>query len=259
MSTAVVTGASAGIGYEFAKILAQKGHQLALIARNLDRLNEIKQELESKYGVNVILIPADLAVENIAEDIVKEIKYRQLNVEILVNNAGFGFCGYYHEQPWANERDMIQVNITSLSQLTKLMLPSMLEKKRGRICNVASTAAFQAGPMMTVYYATKAYVLHYSEALALELKGTGVTVTCLCPGPTATNFQSTAKLDSTKVSKMSAMETAAQVAATGYEATMAGKSLAISGTTNKLLQFSTRLLPRKTAGNIIYNLQKKRQ
>lgn len=251
MSTAVITGASSGIGYEFAKILAQKKYQLVLIARNLDKLNDIKQELEAKYGINVILIPADLSLENVAEGIVKEIKYRQLNVEILVNNAGFGYGGYYTQQTWDNEKDMIQVNIKGLSQLTKLILPLMLEKKKGMICNVASTAGFYPGPLMAVYYASKAYVVSYSEALANELKKTGVTVTCLCPGPTSTNFQAIAGVEKTRLFKMAKMATAKEVAEYGYKAMMDGKTIAIPGGLNNFLLFISRFMTRKAIRNFV--------
>lgn len=251
MSTAVITGASSGIGYEFAKILAQKQYQLVLIARNLDRLNDIKQEFEKNFGNSVILIPADLSLENVAEGIVKEIKYRQLNVEILVNNAGFGYGGYYIQHPWENEKDMIQVNIKSLSQLTKLILPLMIEKKNGRICNVASTAAFYPGPLMAVYYASKAYVLSYSEALANELKKTGVTVTCLCPGPTATNFQVVAGVDKKRLFRTSNMATAREVAEFGYQAMMRGQTLAIPGKMNNFLLFMSRFISRRTATGFV--------
>lgn len=254
MSTAVITGASSGIGYEFAKILAQKQYQLVLVARNLDRLNDIKQELEAKFGINVILIPADLSLENVAEGIVKEIKYRQLNVEILVNNAGFGYGGYYTQQTWENEKDMIQVNIKSLSQLTKLILPLMLEKKKGRICNVASTAGFYPGPLMAVYYASKAYIVSYSQALSNELKKTGVTVTCLCPGPTATNFQTVAGVEKSRLFKISKMATAKDVAEYGYQAMMRGKTVAIPGGMNNFLLFMSRFLSRKTITSFVRSI-----
>jgi len=254
MSTAVITGASSGIGYEFAKILAQKQYQLVLVARNLDRLNDIKQELEAKFAINVILIPADLSLENVAEGIVKEIKYRQLNVEILVNNAGFGYGGYYTQQTWENEKDMIQVNIKSLSQLTKLILPLMLEKKKGRICNVASTAGFYPGPLMAVYYASKAYVVSYTQALANELKKTGVTVTCLCPGPTATNFQSVAGVEKSRLFKISKMATAKEVAEYGCQAMLSGKTVAIPGGMNKFLLFMSRFLSRKSITRFVRSI-----
>lgn len=254
MSTAVITGASSGIGYEFAKILAQKQYQLVLVARNLDRLNDIKQELEAKFAINVILIPADLSLENVAEGIVKEIKYRQLNVEILVNNAGFGYGGYYTQQTWENEKDMIQVNIKSLSQLTKLILPLMLEKKKGRICHVASTAGFYPGPLMAVYYASKAYVVSYSQALANELKKTGVTVTCLCPGPTATNFQSVAGVEKSRLFKISKMATAKEVAEYGCQAMMSGKTVAIPGGMNNFLLFFSRFLSRKAITRFVRSI-----
>ncbi|MBZ0166927.1 MAG: SDR family oxidoreductase [Candidatus Omnitrophica bacterium] len=244
MSTAVITGASSGIGYEFAKILAEKQYQLVLIARNLDRLNEIKQELETRHDTSIILIPADLALDNIAEGIIKEIRYRNLKVEILINNAGFGYCGPYPQQPWQNERDMLHVNVQSLAQLTRLILPLMFERKKGYICNVASTAAFYPGPLMAVYYATKAYVVSYSQALRNELKDSGVAVSVLCPGPTATNFQTIAGVDQTRLFKMSRLATAREVAEYGFRAMLRNQAVAIPGLSNKLLYFTSRFLLR---------------
>lgn len=258
MKTAVVTGASSGIGYEFSRVLAAHQYQLVLIARNLERLNQVKQELEAEYHVNVVLIPADLSVPNIAQNIFQELQRREIVVDVIINNAAFGYCGDYVDQAWENEAQMLQVNIVALSQLTKLLLPEMITRGQGRICNVASTAAFSAGPLMAVYYASKAYVLSYSEALAKELDGAGVTVTCLCPGPTATNFQANARMENTRVNRMSQMVTAQQVAEYGYQALMKNKAIAIYGFKNKLLQFSTRLLPRKMITHIIHQLQRQR-
>ncbi|MBP9854619.1 MAG: SDR family oxidoreductase [Candidatus Omnitrophica bacterium] len=254
MKTAVITGASSGIGYEFAKILAREKYQLVLIARNLDRLNDIKQEFEKIYGINVILMPADLSLENVVEGIVKELRYRQLLVEVLINSAGFGYGGEYVRQSWDNEKDMIQVNVKNLSHLTKLILPLMLERKYGRICNLSSTAAFYPGPFMAVYYASKAYILSYSQALANELKKTGVTVTCLCPGPTITNFQTKAGVENNRLFRASNMAVAKDVAEFGFKAMMKGKVLAIPGVKNNFFLFISRFMSRQSISNFVRNI-----
>src|SRR3954465_2902869 len=188
---ALVTGASAGIGRELAKILAREGHDLLLVARREPDLTPLAAELKEQYDADSRVITADLAKPRAAQTLVKELG-PTTTVDVLVNNAGFGGHGAF----WERERDadlrQIAVNVTALTDLTRLLLPGMVERHRGRILNVASTAAFQPGPLMAVYYATKAYVLSFSQALAEELSGTGVTVTTLCPGVTETEFQQVA-------------------------------------------------------------------
>lgn len=255
--TALITGASGGIGYEFAKLLAQDCSTLVLVARNRDRLAEVKKELETAAPVSVLLIEKDLAQPGAADEIYRELKSRNIGVDVLINNAGFGDHGAFSETDWVREEKMIAVNITALTQMTKLFVTSMVERKRGRILNVASTAAFQPGPFMAVYYASKAYVLSFSEAIANELKGTGVTVTVLCPGPTDTGFAIAARMEHTRLFTFAKPDSATDVAHYGYEAMQNGKTVAIHGALNKILAFSVRTAPRKLLPSIIRLLHEK--
>src|SRR5579864_1783110 len=241
--TALFTGASSGIGLDLAKLMAPS-FDLIITARNQGDLESIARELEAAHGNHVHVIPADLAKADAPKQIFSEIERRGLQVDILVNNAGFGSYGAFAESDLQTDLDMIQVNIAALTSLAKLVLPGMLARKRGRIMNVASTAGFQPGPLMAVYYATKAYVIMFSEAIANELKGSGVTVTCLCPGATATSFAERAKMEESRLFKMGAMKSR-DVALVGYKGMMAGKGLVIPGVINKTLAMSVRFSPRK--------------
>lgn len=253
--TALITGASSGIGLELARLMAAD-FDLILVARNQLRLDQIATELQEQHGNRVHVIPTDLSRPEAPEQIFTEIKRRGLRVDVLVNNAGFGSYGLFAETDLRNELEMIQVNIVALTQLTKLALPAMLERKRGRIMNVASTAGFQAGPLMAVYYATKAYVISFSEAIANELEGSGVTVTCLCPGPTGTEFAKRADMEQSRLFKLGKM-TSVDVARAGYAAMMRGKTLVIPGARNWLLAESVRFSPRKLVTAIARSLQER--
>jgi uncharacterized protein len=241
----LITGASGGIGYEFSKLLAQDCNILVLVARNRDRLAEVKRELETITPVSVLIIEKDLAKLGAADEIYSELKSKNIGVDILINSAGFGDNGAFSETTWILEEKMIAVNIIALTQMTKLFVKDMVERKSGRILNVASTAAFQPGPFMAVYYASKAYVLSFSEAIASELRGTGVTVTALCPGPTDTGFASAARLEHTRLFTFAKPASAADVARFGYKAMQSGNTVAIHGALNKIMTFSTRMAPRK--------------
>jgi len=254
-----VTGASSGIGYEFAKILAENKYNLVVVSRSLDKLNEIKNNFEQRYQISVLVLPADLSVPNICEEIYKELTEKKVVIDVLVNNAGFGKYGRYNEQDWETEREMIQVNLTSLTHLTKLFLKGMLERKEGKIINVGSTAAFGPGPLMAVYYATKAYVVSYSEALANELKGTGVSVTCLCPGQTATGFQKVANVGHVKFGPFSNLAKPQEVARYGFNAMLQGKRVVIPGVINKIMIFAVRFVPRRFMAGFVRYLQEKRK
>ena len=197
--TALITGASSGIGFELAGICAARGHDLVLVARREGTLLDLARTLTREHGVRAEAIAADLSHPDVAAAVVDRTSALGLDVDILVNNAGFGLYGPFSETSLDTEVEMIQLNITSLTALTKLLLPGMLERRAGRILNVASTASFFPGPLMAVYYATKAYVLSFSEAISNELEGTGVTVTALCPGPTASGFQAAANLEESKL------------------------------------------------------------
>jgi len=241
--TALITGASSGIGWDLAHIMATD-FDLIVTARNQKKLEELASQLESAHGAHVHVIPADLARPQAPEEIFAEVARRGLPVDVLVNNAGFGSYGAFKSTSLQEELDMLQVNVIAVTHLTKLALPGMLERKRGRILNVASTAGFQPGPLMAVYYATKAYVISFSEAIANELKGSGVTVTCLCPGPTATEFAARAEIEKSRLFMLGRMRSQ-DVARAGYKGMLRGKRLVIPGVMNKLVMQSVRFTPRK--------------
>lgn len=253
--TALITGASTGIGLDFARLMAPE-FDLIITARNKARLGEIAQELQAKHGNRVHVIPADLVNPAAPQTLFDEAARRGLRVDALINNAGFGAYGEFKDIPWQIEAEMIQVNITALTQLTRLFLPGMIERKHGRVMNVASTAGFQPGPLMAVYYATKAYVISFSEAIANELKGTGVTVTCLAPGATATEFAARADMEKSRLFKMGRMKSI-DVARTGYRAMMSGKTLAIPGVKNLVMAESVRFAPRKLVTAIARSVQER--
>ena len=253
--TTLITGASSGIGLDLAKLMAPD-FDLIITARNQSELENVARELEAAHGNHVHVIPADLSQSEAPEQLFAEIARRGLPVDILVNNAGFGSYGAFAESDHQTELDMIQVNITALTSLTRLALPGMLERKRGRIMNVASTAGFQPGPLMAVYYATKAYVIMFSEAIANELKSSGVTVTCLCPGATATKFAGRAKMEESRLFKMGAMKSE-DVARTAYKGMIAGKTMVIPGVLNRAIAMSVRFSPRKLVTAISRSLQER--
>ncbi len=252
--TVLVTGASSGIGLELARLFARDGYRLVLVARGQDALERVAEELRRQHGATVTIVPMDLAVPGAGERLVAEIRRRDCAIDILVNNAGFALYGPFAQTDWNTELQMLRVNIEALTTLTKLLLPEMLVRKRGKILNVASTAAFQPGPLMAVYYATKAYVLSFSEALHEEVRGTGVTVTALCPGMTRSGFQARAGLERSRLLKVGMME-AATVARAGYRGLMRGKPVVIPGLKNKLLTFLVRLTPRAWVPRVVRLLQ----
>jgi len=244
LQTALITGASSGIGLELAKLFARDRHQLILVARESDRLRTTAVELQKISGIAPRLLPYDLADPKSPSAIRDEIG--DTPIDFLINNAGFGLGGHFSQTDRATELEMIQVNVTSLVDLTKLLLPAMVARRSGRIMNVASTAAFQPGPLMAIYYASKAFVLSFSEAVAEELTGSGVSVTALCPGPTASDFQRRAGIENVKLvkNKSIGMMTSAEVADIGYRGMMEGKVIVIPGFLNKMGVQSLRLGPR---------------
>jgi len=242
--TALVTGASFGIGLELARIFAREGHDLVLVARSADKLRQLAAELERAHSARSLILATDLTEPGAAAYVLDQTTRAQIVVDILVNNAGFGQYGFFAENDLEECLRQIQLNVTTLTHLTRLYLPEMIARQEGRILNVASTAAFQPGPLMAVYFATKAYVLHLSEALANELEGTGVTVTCLCPGATATEFHKRANATEMRLLKMGSMDPKT-VAEDGYRAMMAGKPVVISGFKNWLVAQSVRFSPRR--------------
>ena len=242
--TVLITGPSSGIGLELARLFARDGYNLILASRNIEKLNQIAAELISGQNVEIKIIAKDLSLPASPREIFSELSREAISVDILVNNAGFGIYGAFSKIDLNRSLDMLQINMLAVTQLTRLFLPEMLEKKSGKILNVASTAAFQPGPFMAGYFASKAFVLSLSEALANELEGSGVTVTALCPGPTATEFQrisNTEDIRETKIGMMSAQK----VARIGYRELMRGKTLVIPGLMNKLAACAVRFLPRK--------------
>ncbi|MBZ5581093.1 MAG: SDR family oxidoreductase [Acidobacteriia bacterium] len=227
--TALVTGASTGIGADLARLCAAAGFDPILVARDARRLEELAARLAREYQVNPVVLPADLSDPSAPEAIFHAVP---ATPDILINNAGFGLRGAFADLDWGRQSAMIQVNVTSLAHLIRLFLPGMLRRSSGRILNVGSTAGFVPGPLMAVYYATKAFVSSFSEALSSEVGGTGVTVTLLCPGPTRTEFKERAGMQKTMLFKGPAMESA-DVAQEGFRAMMAGKRVHIAGARNR--------------------------
>jgi short-subunit dehydrogenase len=252
---ALVTGASGGIGLGLARVLAREGYDVALVARSAERLSDHARSFERDYGVRAVPIALDLATAEAPQRVVRALAEHELAIDVLVNNAGFATFGLFRDTPLDAELEELQLNVVTLTALTKLLLPPMLAKRAGRILNVASTAAFLPGPYMAVYFATKAYVLSFSEALAEELRASGVTVTCLCPGATASGFQARADMADSGMVAGRRLPDAASVAAYGIAAMHRGKILAIPGLENKALPWLTRLLPRRLAPRIVANLQ----
>ncbi len=242
--TALITGASSGIGLELAHMFARDGYGLVLVARSKVVLHTLAQTLEQKFGVKVEVWVTDLADPSAVDELDHFLKEQELHIDVLVNNAGFGLYGDFVETDEVQEVRMMQLNMVVLTQLTKRLLPSMIARRQGRILNVASTASFQPGPYLAVYSATKAYVLSFSEAIAEELHGTCVTVTALCPGPTATGFERAAKLEKSKLFKGKLMDARA-VAQIGYEALMRGQRVVISGFKNRFMAQIVRFTPRR--------------
>lgn len=252
--TVLITGASSGIGLELAKLFAAHGSQLVLIARTQEKLAALADELRRQHRVDVRVLAKDLSDPAAPEQIVAELQAAGVQVDVLVNNAGFGAKGSFASLDARLQLDMIQVNVRAPTQLARLLLPGMLERRRGGILNVASTAAFQPGPNLAVYYATKAYLLAFSEAVAEEVRNRNVTVCCLAPGPTETNFAATAGMEKTLLFRMG-VPGARQVAETGYRAFRRGRTLIVPGWRNRFGTLAVRLLPRIVIRKITAYLQ----
>lgn len=249
MATALITGASSGIGRELAALLARDGYDVVLVARNELRLQALAEELRAAHGVHATPLPTDLVVPSAADEIAAELERRGLEIEVLVNCAGFNVYGAFATTDAERELQMLQVNVVTLTRLTKLLLPDMLRRGTGRILNIGSTGSFAPGPFDAVYCASKAFVLSFTEALAEELEGTGVTATALCPGPTATEFAERAGMSGTPLFQ-GRVASAAEVAAAGYRAMMRGRRVVVPGLGNMLLTFSVRLSPRTMVASI---------
>jgi short-subunit dehydrogenase len=243
-NTALITGATSGIGYELSRVFAKNRYNLVIVSRNREKLDAVAGELSRLYNIQVKAISKDLSKISAPQELYDEISADNIQIDVLVNNAGVGINGRVVDLSAEKQMDLIQLNIASLTILCKLFGAAMVKKGAGSILNVASTAAFLAGPFMSTYYASKAYVLMFSEGLNAELRGTGVTVTALCPGPTRTDFFERADMKGSRLAITPFMMTPAEVAEIGFSGLRKGKAIVIPGLVNKILAFSTRLSPR---------------
>ena len=255
--TALITGASSGIGLELAHLFARDGYRLVLLARNRNTLRQIGDDLQARYSTTVRIAPKDLAHPASPDELYQELQEAGVLLDVLVNNAGFGLAGAFTQTSWAHEAEMLQVNVVAATHLTKLFLPQ-IRARQGKVLNVASTAAFQPGPFMAVYYATKAYLLSFSEALAEELEGSGVSVTCLCPGPVKTNFQKRAYMEGTRMMNSPLMVDVQEVARMGYEGMNRGKRIVIPGWKNQVGVQLLRISPRTAVTKVVRKIQEKK-
>ena len=252
-ATALITGASSGIGEEFCGLFAADGYDLVLVSRDEERLKHIKAELEKKHpAMRVHILLQDLSAPGAADQVAGWLTTEKIELQALVNNAGFGDLGPFSDMDPKRIRQMMQLNVQALTELTRAVLPGMLARKEGRVLNVASVAAFQPGPLMAVYYATKAYVLSLSAALREETRGTGVTVTCLCPGPTRTDFAKNAHMEKSMLfgARPMGLATAAGVALAGYRGMQAGKTVVIPGFRSALGAYAARVVPIRLSSRI---------
>lgn len=255
--TALVTGASGGIGYELVRLFARDGYNLVLVARSAGKLNEMKSQYEQKAGIKVHVIVKDLAQPSAPQEIYDELQREGIAVDVLVNNAGFTVYGPFTETDADKELQLMQVNIVALTHLTKLFLPGMVQRGWGRVLNLGSTASFFPGPLMAVYYASKAYVLSFSEALWAELEGTGVTVTALCPGPTETGFQKRGNMEDSRLVAGRKIMDVRPVARAGYRALMKGQMVHVPGVRNWIQSTATRFIPSKLLARSVMRAQER--
>lgn len=249
MGFAVITGASTGIGREFARICARDGYDVVLVARSEPQLESLAGELRTTFKRNVLVIAKDLSLTAAPGELFEEISRLTAPVEVLINNAAFGLLGRFWELSEAQQVAMLQLNVVALTELCRLFLPAFIECRRGFVVNVASTGAFQPGPLMSVYCASKAYVVAFSEALHNEARSFGVAVTCVCPGPTVTEFGRRAGISNMRGANRGAM-TAAAVAEIGWKAMNRRKSLVVTGRLNALMAFLTRFAPRQLTASL---------
>ncbi|MBE6886844.1 MAG: SDR family oxidoreductase [Ruminococcaceae bacterium] len=258
MKTALITGASSGFGKEFAKIFAKDGYNLVITARSTDKLEKLKSFIEMEYGVDVFVFTKDLSQPSAPQEIFDFTQQKGITVDVLVNNAGVGDLGKFTDSDLSRQQQMIDLNVSALVKLTHLYLPAMLDKADGKILNVASIAGFAPGPGMSVYYASKAFVLSFSDALSTELKGTGVTVTALCPGPVNTGFAAAAGFKNSVLFSGKEDGKAAQVSRYGYNAMKKGKAIALPDLMCKGAAFAVRLVPRSVPKAFIHAVQSSR-
>lgn len=252
----LITGASSGLGLEFSKIFAREGYNLVLVARHEKKLLELKDQLEELYRIKVEVIPKDLSKQYSAKELFEATTEKNIEVEVLVNNAGFGDFGDFINADLSKQEEMVDLNVKALMQLSHMYLKGMKERDRGKLLNVASVAAFEPGPLMSVYYATKAFVLSFTEALSVELKDTNIIVSALCPGPTKTGFEKKADTEGRGIFKNLKVSTSKYVAEYGYKSLMKGKVIATPGLNNKTLVFSAKISPRSLVRRVSYLIQK---
>jgi short-subunit dehydrogenase len=250
LEVALITGASGGIGEDLARLIAAGGRDVVLLARGALKLQTLADELSRAHKISATVLAMDLSAPGAADEVARTLAERRITIDMLINNAGFGSHGEFASENPVEQSRMLQVNVVALTMLTRVVLPGMIERRRGRILNVASTAAFQPGPLMAVYYASKAYVMSLSLALTEETAGTGVTVTCLCPGPTRTGFQERAQIGKSRLLSVGSVMSSADVARAGYDAMMAGRALITPGVANKIGAQSVRFVPRRVAAKI---------
>jgi short-subunit dehydrogenase len=259
MSTlALITGASAGFGYELAKVSAAHGCDLILSARDATRLERAAAQLRAAYPVGIETVAQDLSESGAAARLFEALGPRAGGIGILMNNAGFGYHGYFVDQPEAQLDGLLMTNVVALTELTRLVLPGMREQRRGRILNVASIAAFAPGPIMTVYHASKSYVVAFTEALAVELEGSGVTATVVCPGPMKTGFQERAGIAGERMLRSPLVMDVGRAAAIGYRAMLSGKTVCVPGTINAAAAFLSLHAPRKISARAARRIQRPR-
>jgi uncharacterized protein len=251
--SALVTGATSGIGLAFAEELSRRGFDLLLVSRSEDELSELARRLAREHGVRADHVALDLSAPDSADRLTAAMGARR--IDLLVNNAGFAQYGPFVETDAEVEMRMLNLNIVTLTRLTKLLLPAMVARGSGRILNVASTAGFMPGPLMAVYYASKAYVLSFSEALAEEVRGSGCSVTVLCPGPTRTGFQERARMEESKLVKGRRLLDATEVARRGIEAALAGETVVVPGVANRLQSLVPRIMPRSLLARLVRSAQ----
>ncbi|MDA0659618.1 MAG: SDR family oxidoreductase [Planctomycetota bacterium] len=252
--TVLITGASTGIGRELAHCFAKDGADLILVARHKDRLDSVADVLRGELGNRIHVVPCDLSDPLAPSQLASFVSQNALTIDVLVNNAGFGAVGEFLKLPLDRQLDMIQVNVTSLVHLTGLFLPGMLERRRGGILNISSTAAFQAGPNMAIYYATKAFVQSFSEAIYEETRGTGVVIGTFAPGPTATDFGAASGMDRSHFFESQSMD-AAQVAKMGYRSFRLGKHFVIPGLKNRISTTAVKFMPRSWSRRIVQRIK----
>jgi len=251
----LITGAASGIGYEFAKLFLSDSFNLVLIDKNYEKLKDIKQEFKASYSMDIIIMNFDLSHPNVANKIYNKIEELNIQLDVLINNAGFGIFGYFHDLNWQKQMELIQLTVITTTHLTKLFLADMVKRNSGKILNVSSIAAFQPGPLMSIYYATKSYLLSFGLAVSNELKGTNITVTTLCPGMTKTGFQKTTGNSNPKFGVL--CTSAQRVAKSGYRALKKGKSLRIPRLYNRIIASIHRFVPITVATSMSRSLQGK--